>query len=92
MAAERTGQHNLILENRERLNLSGVIEVTTFDEQTVVVQTQLGLLKIGGYALHISRFAQESGELDIDGEICQFSYSDLPREQDGKGFFSRLFR
>ena len=39
---------NLVLENREKLSISGVLDVLSFDDQVVVVETELGLLNIKG--------------------------------------------
>lgn len=32
---------NLILENRGKLNISGVLDVLSFDDQVVIVETEL---------------------------------------------------
>ncbi|MBE6764906.1 MAG: sporulation protein YabP [Ruminococcaceae bacterium] len=82
--------HNIIMENRKLLNLSGVKDVDSFDEQTVCVQTQLGNLTVKGDGLHISRLDQETGEMSIDGEISELVYSEIKDES--QGFFARLFR
>ena len=37
---------NLILENREKLTITGVVDVLSFDDQIVIVETQLGLLTV----------------------------------------------
>lgn len=39
---------NLILENREKLTITGVVDVLSFDDQIVIVETQLGLLTVKG--------------------------------------------
>lgn len=82
--------HNIIMENRKLLNLSGVKDVDSFDEQMVLVKTQLGTLTIKGDHLHISRIDQETGEMSIDGEISELIYSEM--KEPAQGFFSRLFR
>lgn len=82
--------HNLIMENRKLLSISGVKDVDSFDEQTVSVVTQLGRLTIKGDGLHISRLDQETGEMSVDGEISELVYSELRSES--QGFFARLFR
>lgn len=82
--------HNIIMENRRMLNLSGVKDVDSFDEQTIVLATELGELTIKGLKLHISHLNQETGELNVDGEISELLYSDVQIEP--HGFFSRLFR
>ena len=81
--------HNLILEDRHSLKVSGVADVDSFDEQVVVILTDSGDLTVRGTELHINRFSNESGELSLDGYICSLSYSDdRPK---AKGLFGRLF-
>ena len=82
--------HNVIMENRRNLTISGVSDVDSFDEQTIIAFTDLGELTIQGYDLHITKLNIESGELLIDGNICSLSYSD--RQQNTEGFFKRLFK
>lgn len=82
--------HNIILEGRKMLTISGVTDIDSFDEQTVVVYTEIGELLIKGYNLHISKIDVESGDLVLDGEIYSLMYSDQ-QPQTG-GFFSKLFR
>ena len=82
--------HNLIMENRNRLTVSGVSDVDSFDEQTVVIFTQMGELTVRGSDLHIINLNVDSGELSLEGTVNSLTYSD---EQPGKGgFFSRVFR
>ena len=45
---------NLILENREKLTITGVVDVLSFDDQIVIVETQLGLLTVKGEDLRIN--------------------------------------
>ena len=82
--------HNIILENRRMLSLSGVKDVDSFDEQTVVLLTELGELTVKGLNLHISRLDQESGEVSIDGEISDLVYTEVNIEP--QSFWARLFR
>ena len=37
---------NIVLENREKLNVSGVNDVLSFDDQVVMIDTELGLLTL----------------------------------------------
>ena len=48
---------NLILENREKLTITGVVDVLSFDDQIVIVETQLGLLTIKGEELRINKLS-----------------------------------
>ena len=82
--------HNVILENRKSLNISGVSDVDSFDEQTVVVYTDLGQLIIRGNSLHVNKLSVESGELTVEGEVDSLTYTE--NKASGGGFFSKIFR
>lgn len=83
--------HNLILEDRRTLTVSGVSDVDSFDEQAVVVFTDMGELTVRGTDLHINRLSVEVGELLLEGNISSLSYTDAPQKSSG-GFFSKVFR
>ena len=82
---------NLILENREKLSISGVIDVESFNDECVVVETELGTLIVKGIDLHINKLNIDSSELGIEGEIISCEYSDRESKNRG-GFFARMFR
>ncbi len=82
--------HNLILEDRKMLTVTGVSDVDSFDEQTVAVFTELGELTIRGTDLHINRLSVETGELTVEGKISALIYSE--EQPKSTGFFSRVFR
>ena len=81
--------HNLTLEERNRLLVSGVTDIGGYDEQTVVAQTEKGELTVKGEGLHIIRMSVDMGELAVEGNIISMQYSET---QPAAGFFSRLFR
>ena len=82
--------HNCILEDRKRLSVSGVNDVGSFDEQTIVATTECGELTIHGEKLHITKLSLEVGELCIEGRINSLQYADVI-EKSGS-FFARVFR
>lgn len=82
--------HSLILANRNTLTATGVSNVDSFDEQTVVASTTLGELTIRGERLNINTLNMETGELMLEGEIDSMTYSDA--DAGSGGFFSKLFR
>ncbi len=82
---------NIILENREKLSISGVIDVESFNDECVVVDTDLGLLVIRGVDLHINKLNLDSSELNVEGDIISLEYSDREISRKG-GFLSRMFR
>ncbi len=60
---------NLILESREKLNISGALDVLSFDDQIVILETHLGLLTVKGEDLRISKLNIDSEEVIVDGNI-----------------------
>ena len=90
---ERNGNHSpqphqLIMQERKRLELAGVIDVDGFDEQTISVSTSQGVLTIRGQNLHVRQLSLESGNVSIEGNVDSLAY----REASKAGFFGRLFR
>lgn len=89
----RTRTHNVILENRSRGTITGIQEVVSFDENQIVLDTDMGLLTVKGKNLHVSRLTLEKGETDIDGSIDSLAYSSNEAyRKSGESLFSRLFR
>ena len=82
--------HHVVLEDRKKLTVSGVEEVDSFDENTIILRAPLGLLTVRGQGLHIEKLSLDGGDLQVQGSIDSLVYEDVSR--DGGGFFSRLFR
>ncbi len=87
---EKIRPHTVSLQERKRMQVTGVTDVESFDEQTVQLSTSLGELTVKGIGLHIGRIDVNTGELELEGEIWELSYSDS--QPIGGGLFSRLFR
>ncbi|HEX3027807.1 MAG TPA: sporulation protein YabP [Clostridia bacterium] len=84
---------NLILENREKLSISGVIDVESFNDECVIVDTELGVLIVRGEDLHINKLNLDNSELNIEGEIISCEYSDKDGSKSkGGSFLSRMFK
>lgn len=86
----KTEPHNLIMEDRKKLKMTGVKDVDSFDESTVTAYTSAGELTIGGTELHINSLNTENGELTVEGNIFSLVYSD--RAPKNTGFFGKMFR
>ena len=82
--------HSVILENRKAFTATGVSNVDSFDEQTIVAYTDLGELVVKGKNLHINKLNVETGELTLDGEISSLSYAEP--QATGGGIFAKLFK
>ena len=83
--------HNIIMENRGKLTVSGVEDVESFNEESVVLDTIQGTLTVDGSGLHINKLNVQTGELTVEGEISGIVYHDDGYSK-GAGFFSRLFK
>lgn len=81
--------HNIIIEDRKKLTLSGVKEVISFDDETLLLETALGRLTVKGAGLHIVNFDTASGDLFAEGKIYAAVYTS---DEKNGGFFSRVFR
>lgn len=83
---------NIILENREKLSISGVLDVLSFDDQIVILETQLGLLTVKGENLRINKLSLDTEEVIIDGEIYNLGYSEKDIDKKAGGIFNKIFR
>ena len=57
--------HHILLEGREQLTVSGVEEVESFDENTIVMVTSKGTLVVRGEDLHIEKLSLDGGDLKV---------------------------
>ena len=80
--------HQVVLEERERLLISGVEEVERFDESAILLSTSQGGLEVQGEGLHIEQLSLDGGDLKVEGVIHALVYEPVDRERGG--FLSRL--
>lgn len=83
---------NVILENREKLSISGVLDVLSFDDQIVILETELGLLTVKGEDLRINKLSLDTSDVIIDGNINNLSYSEKDVQEKSGGFFNKIFK
>lgn len=84
-----TQGHRILLEERERLLVSGVEEVERFDEELIRLTTVAGGLEIQGEGLHIEQLSLDGGDLRVEGRVTSLAYDGDSVERGG--LFSRLF-
>ena len=84
--------HKIVLNNRNQGNLTGILDVISFDENTIVLDTDMGLLTINGKDLHVNRLSLEKGEIDIEGRTDSLVYSAGGGAKSGESFFAKLFK
>ena len=84
---------NLILENRGKLSISGVLDVLSFDDQIVIVETELGLLTVKGENLRINKLSIDTSEVIVEGDISSLVYSENKGTDKTKGsLISKIFK
>lgn len=88
-----TRMHKVAMTNRRNCTVNGVNDVLSFDIHEILLETEQGMLMIKGNDLHVSRLTLEKGEVDIDGKIDSFTYSDVAGAgHKNESLLSRLFR
>lgn len=83
--------HNIIMENRRKLSVSGVSDVESFNEEEIILHTDMGGLMIKGTGLHINKLSVDIGEVSLEGEIDGIDYVET-RKSKGGSLLSRMFR
>lgn len=81
--------HNIIVEDRKKMTLTGVKDVLSFDDETFVLDTSLGKMTVKGYGLHIINFDTKSGDFSAEGKLYALVYTS---DEKNGGFLSRMFR
>lgn len=82
---------NLILENREKLSISGVLDVLSFDDQIVILETELGMLTIKGEDLRINKLSIDTQDVIIEGSISSLNYTEK-EERKSTGLLGKIFK
>ena len=67
---------NVILENRKKLTMTGIKDVLSFDDEVVVVDSELGLINIKGSDLKVNKISVESGDVVVEGVVRAIEYAD----------------
>ena len=85
-------KHEITLISRNRMSISGVRDVVSFDETQVELVTVCGELVVEGRELHVSKLELESGTVELDGNVDGMFYSvEKSKDEKSRGFFERLF-
>lgn len=85
-------KHQFSLRNREVLAMEGVVNVDSFDNEEVVVETDAGALIVRGEQLHIKELNLEAGTLQLTGIVHGLHYMGESFTRKGKGVLGKLFK
>ena len=93
LTQQKARMHKLSLINRRSCTLTGVSDVLSFDIHEILLETDQGMLMIKGDDLHVNRLTLDKGEVDVDGRIDSFTYSEASiHGAKGESFFTKLFK
>ena len=86
--------HTLSMRDRKLLEMRGVTDVISFDEETIELSTSCGNLTVEGNGLHIKVLNLAEGIVSVDGTVGALTYAEQREEgQKGiKGLFGRRGR
>lgn len=85
-------EHDIKMRGRRNLDITGVKQVESFDNEEFLLETSMGFLAIRGYNLKMKNLNLEQGQVSIEGKFYDLVYLDQQQGDKAKGFFSKLFK
>ena len=82
--------HNIIMENRTKISVSGVENAESYNESEVILHTSKGVLIIRGEMLNLSKLNLDSGEITVNGRIVSLEY--MEPKKSGTSILGRIFK
>ena len=88
-----TGSHNITINQRKNINISGVKKIENFDENEFLLETNMGYLMIKGNSLEIIKLDTYQGDVSIKGKIDSLNYLENGKKQEKQeSILSKLFK
>lgn len=84
--------HKLTMQNREKVDLTGITGVISFHDKAIELETVEGAVRFTGENLHVKRLTLEKGEVELEGRIQEIIYHESQKARTAGGVLSRLFR
>ena len=89
LRSSRPKAHSILVENRERVSITGVDDVESFNDVEVLLLTEGGPISIQGTQLRISKLNLDEGQFVVEGFIHNVDY--LEQVSSKPGFLSKVF-
>ena len=80
-------RHSIFSRDREGIKIDGVLDVVSFDESGVALETTAGSMAVEGEGLHVTVLNITDGIVEIDGRINGIYYYE-PKPRGKRGLFS----
>lgn len=84
--------HQVIIDGRDRVSITAVNDVDSFNENEIIFLCSAGMMTITGEDLHITKLNMEDGTLIIDGTIDSIDYADHEEERMSNKKIFKVFR
>jgi sporulation protein YabP len=88
----KTKLQEFLLMNRKHLEITGVVNVDSFDSEEFLLETECGFLTVRGQNLHMKNLSLEQGLVAIEGSVNALQYLDGNSLDKSKGFLGKLFK
>ncbi|MGI6365796.1 MAG: sporulation protein YabP [Bacillota bacterium] len=93
MAETKAADHKLVLVNQEKMDVTGISRVESFNPEEILLETARGLLSIKGEDLDMRNLNLEQGVVEIVGLVTDIIYTGEKAGSSGrKGLFEKIFR
>lgn len=90
-AKKSAGAQNIYIENRGRVTVTEVLEVGSFNEESILLSVEGNGVAIKGQDLHIQRLDLEEGKVIITGKIQSAAYTEKRTKEEG-GLLKKLLK
>jgi len=85
-------EHKVEINQRKEIEISGVKELDSFDNEEFLLETTMGYLVIRGQGLQLKNLNVEEGFVQIMGKVYEMTYVDNHNGERAKGLFGKLFK
>lgn len=82
---------NVFIEDRNKVTITGVEQVESFNDNTIILNTIKGGMTIKGEGLNVGKLNLDEGNVKIDGIINGILYNDKDSSQKGN-IIGKIFR
>lgn len=83
--------HVVTIDNREKMTVTDISEIDSFDEEEIRASLKEGAMIIKGEKLHIQTLDLSEGKAVVTGTITSLIYVKV-RDKGEKGFFAKIMK
>src|SRR5690554_6353513 len=88
----KPSDHQIVVRGRKTLDITGVKQVESFDNEEFLLETDMGFLSIRGQHLQMKNLDVVQGKVSIQELVDDLVYLDELHGVKYKGLFGKLFK